>query len=124
MSHYEKYGHSVRQWQVENKEKYDAYQKEYRKKNKLEAYTKQRKLKEKLKKIIMSMIGDRCICCGCSDWWNLTVDHINPNTKNHIQKYTFYQGIIKGKIPLNELQMLCYGCNASKSSGSRCFIEH
>lgn len=56
-------------------------------------------------------IGNRCACCGVSEWWNLTVDHIVPLTRG-------------GTDDPTNLQILCHGCNTSKSAGERCQLLH
>ena len=124
MSHYQKYGHLIRKWKIEHKDKIIIYQKNYREINKEKTKVFQTKLKEKLKKQILAILGDMCVCCGCIDWWNLTVDHKNPKTRQGDSKYALYNKIIRGKINNNELQILCFGCNTSKHLSSKCVIDH
>ena len=82
--------------------------------------------KTKIKKLLISRLGNICICCGVTEWWNLTIDHIKPLRRNSIgRKYSSddWRKISKLK-DLSEYQCLCFGCNSSKGIRDKCLINH
>jgi len=74
---------------------------------------------------LLSRFGSRCNCCGNTEWWNLTIDHIKP-VKRKTDKDNFDNQWKKIAIldDLSDYQCLCYGCNNSKSRGEKCKIDH
>jgi len=42
------------------------------------ANNKARKWRTNLKLKMLDIIGKSCVCCGVSEWWNLSIDHIEP----------------------------------------------
>lgn len=83
----------------------------------------QRNYHMRVKRKALEIVGERCTCCGVSEWWNLTLDHIVPVVKR-IQTVQVYLEIIKGQIPKENFQTLCFGCNNSKNIGDKCRLEH
>jgi len=88
-------------------------------------YIRKRNNGKKLEAI--KLMGNKCVCCGVSEWWNLTFDHIIPVSKSNkprIPSNTFTNQIIKDSELRNEFQLLCWGCNMSKMTNKTCQIEH
>jgi hypothetical protein len=79
-----------------------------------------------LKRKAIRVLGDRCNCCGITEWWNLCIDHIEPimgMKRVHNQK--LYILIRDNPIDArNEFQLLCFGCNASKNKYKECTLPH
>ena len=78
--------------------------------------------------MVLKMLGNKCVCCGITEFWNLTVDHITPVYRNtNVDRKPVpghYYDIIQGRVPLSDYQCLCFGCNTSKNTGSSCNIDH
>lgn len=95
---------------------------EYRDKNRV--LDKQRR-KERRKRII-DYYGGKCVCCGESESFFLSIDHINNDGANHRAHITKQRGRGKGAgsttmdkwIEKNSypdiLQLLCHNCNMGK----------
>ena len=72
-----------------------------------------------LRKIVLAHYGNRCECCGESNYEFLAIDHINSdggkmrrNKEHPIGGYSFYAWIIKNEFP-NIFRVLCHNCNSS-----------
>lgn len=87
-----------------------------------------RNLLEKLKKQLLGKIGEKCTCCGITEWWNLTFDHKIPirfNGDRHKlhSSMSYYRQILRDEN-FDDFQTLCYGCNNSKNTSSECRLNH
>lgn len=80
----------------------------------------------KLRKQIFSFYGDKCSCCGESNYKFLTIDHINNNGGAHKRSIgngrkaptiMFYRWIVKNNFP-DDLRLLCWNCNCGRSVNS------
>ena len=100
---------NVSNWQKENPDKTNAKQRRYNKKLKIDA---------------LQIIGKSCICCGVSEWWNLSIDHIKPIDDRRENSHNIYRDLRLGKLNNLDFQTLCHGCNNSKNAGMKCNIEH
>lgn len=103
------------------------WQKSYRKTPRYKAWRKTAtaKMLEKarlLKQEIINHYGGKCACCGITDPFFLSVDHINNDgyleRRGKIRRYRpsgyfLYKRIIKANFP-NDLQILCFNCNIAK----------
>lgn len=74
--------------------------------------------KEKLRKTVYDHYGNKCICCGESNYLFLTIDHINNDGGKHrlagvYGGATTYNYIIKNNFP-TDLQILCWNCNCGR----------
>ena len=60
----------------------------------------------------------KCACCGESNVWFLTIDHINGGGTKHTKIVgpgdTLIRWIIKNSYP-DMFQILCYNCNCSRA---------
>jgi len=60
--------------------------------------------------------GAACACCGESEMWFLTIDHINNNGAAHrkqIKGLYFYRWLQKANYPKG-YQVLCWNCNLGR----------
>lgn len=81
--------------------------------------------KTAIKRKALEMLGGRCACCGVSEWWNLTVDHVRPVLgKRKYIGIQMFRSVVRGEADAGNLQVLCFGCNASKNRYERCKIDH
>jgi len=107
---------------AKHKERLLAYHHELYTKNKEEYQAKERQYhKSKYKALrlqIFNALGNRCSCCGESQYEFLTIDHINSDgakerkdigTGIDLFKHIIAQGITKERY-----QILCQNCNTAK----------
>src|SRR5258706_3046819 len=68
----------------------------------------------------------RCFCCGSP--FGLTIDHVNGDGAEHRERalgarntagWHQYRLLIRAGLP-DGFTLLCFSCNASKGSGTRC----
>ncbi|MDE1828624.1 MAG: hypothetical protein KGH65_05690 [Candidatus Micrarchaeota archaeon] len=77
------------------------------------------------KRKLINEMGGKCVCCGLTQWWILTFDHIMPlkgNMRDH--SYQLYYKINNDLEYRKKFQIMCYGCNNSKHIGEKCTINH
>jgi hypothetical protein len=67
------------------------------------------------KKIVIEHYGGKCACCGESNIWFLTLDHINNDgyKEGRGRNNCKMEQIIRRGFP-DDLQLLCYNCNCGK----------
>jgi len=67
------------------------------------------------KKIVVEYYGGKCACCGETNLWFLTVDHINNDgyKLGRGRNGCKMEDIIRKGFP-DDLQLLCYNCNCAK----------
>lgn len=79
---------------------------------------KNRESRARVRKKVLNLLGNKCVNCKHSDERVLQVDHINRAKvprNSYIRSGTgLYFSILKGKIKLEELQLLCANCNFLK----------
>lgn len=127
---------SIKRYYLKNKEKIDAYRKDWYKRNKQSVYLKnkaykdsrpeisasyQRKYRAKSSVIprleIVKVLGGKCVNCGYNtDFRALHIDHINGGGKFHRGKTTssatYYKHIKESILRGDNLyQLLCCNCN-------------
>lgn len=74
---------------------------------------------------LIQIMGGKCICCGITEWWNLTIDHIIPvKTQKREDGKTLIRKLIKDSELRKDFQILCFGCNGSKNSYEKCQLDH
>jgi hypothetical protein len=74
---------------------------------------------------LINLMGGKCICCGVSEWWNLTFDHIIPiKTQKRENVTTFIRKLIKNPELRKDFQIMCFGCNGSKNIYEKCQLTH
>jgi len=102
-----------------NKIKTPEYKQERLKK--LREYTNKRRIK--FRKMVLTHYSNgnlKCSCCGESNIYFLTIDHINNNGNKHRKEINssggphFYDWLIKNNYPAG-YDVLCMNCNHGKS---------
>ena len=90
-----------KKWRIRNKEKLKIRNKVYKKKYDI-----------KIKNIVFNHYGTECACCGESNLFFLSIDHMNGGgTQHRIKiKNKFYNWLIKNNFPKG-YQTLCFNCN-------------
>jgi len=124
---------AIRRWQ----QKYGAeYLREYRKKypertKEYDRISKEKnsetiKLKKNIRNVrrrmeILNAYGNKCACCGESNYEFLGIDHINNNGSQHRKEIGrgLYDFLIKNNFP-SEFQILCHNCNFAKGHYGYC----
>ena len=102
------------------KENMAKYYKDHKEEHKDSVITRQRKMKF----VALDTLGHRCTCCGITQWWNLTVDHIIPIRKPRLRGNWTNAQLQHIVDHPEEYQTLCYGCNNSKSDREKCTLPH
>lgn len=78
----------------------------------------------RLRMQVITAYGSKCMCCGESNPFFLSIDHIENNGAEHRQAigldrrkgtgFTFYSWLRQRGFPKEGLQLLCFNCNAAK----------
>lgn len=94
-----------------------------------EAYScRRRNRNQKIKKEVMNAYGGRCACCGETNLWFLTIDHINGGGTADTRGRggdTFYRRLKAQGFPNDPpLQVLCWNCNLAKHHRGACPHQH
>tara|TARA_B110000285_G_C14560954_1_gene353472 strand:+ start:45 stop:479 length:435 start_codon:yes stop_codon:yes gene_type:complete len=114
-------------YRAKNKKYIHDQQKAYRLRHDVELKLAASVKRKEMNMAILKKLGNKCICCGVKEWWNLTIDHIIPISKlkeTRLNTYDLYSKILNGSISRRNLQILCYGCNSSKAAGLKCGLRH
>ena len=76
---------------------------------------------------VINAYGGKCACCGESDIWFLTIDHIDGGGRQHRQAIAggggdkFYRKLREQGFPNDPpLQVLCWNCNLAKHQRGVC----
>lgn len=80
--------------------------------------------KHRIKKEIITKLGGKCVCCGVSEWWNLTIDHIKPTRISKTGYNSDWWQKLYFMKDLSSYQCLCFGCNSSKGVREKCTLNH
>lgn len=108
-----------------NRKKLYIFHKKWDKKNPGRRNKADRDRIARIKKELLNIMGNKCICCGVSEWWNLTFNHIKPlKGKNRIYYEQLLIKLLKSPKERNKMQVMCFGCNNSKKTGEKCQINH
>ena len=70
-----------------------------------------------LRAIILQAYGGVCVCCGCEDVDQLTLDHIEPARGGTRRKFL---ALWRTGFPKDNLQVMCAPCNTAKGAGKSC----
>jgi len=118
-----RYDHSKKGKARHNTKKYLEYHKEY---NRVYGAL----YRERRKRLIIEHYGNKCACCGETEFRFLSVDHIKGGGSKHIQEITksghnFYSWIFKNNFPKG-FQILCHNCNRAKGNSGKqfCPVHH
>lgn len=80
-----------------------------------------------IRAIMLRRYGQACACCGATD--RPSIDHVNGGGTAHRKAVAagnsvqFYRWLIQMYLPPG-YQTLCVPCNSSKSTGTRCRLDH
>jgi len=102
---------------IDNTFKFDKirWQTNWRREHPDKAKEYERKSRGRYKKIIMDLLGGRCVRCGINDWRVLQIDHVNGGGTKEKKRYGgngYYIHIIrKLKEGSKDYQLLCANCN-------------
>ena len=77
-----------------------------------------------IKKQLIERLGGSCVCCGITEWWVLTFDHIKPLRENMPKYHSDWWQQLKNCPDLSHIQLMCSGCNSSKGIDKECKLEH
>jgi len=76
----------------------------------------------------LKILGMKCVCCDITEWWNLTIDHVEPlleSRRGTNLSHKVFREIVKNpKKSKEKYQTLCFGCNLSKNKYKKCQINH
>lgn len=134
-----------REYYIKNKEKIDAYRKEWKLKNRdhvlemariaskkwrlanIDKVKKARYItRDRLRTDVLNAYGHQCRCCGIENKEFLAIDHINGGGNAHRRSLhlkasaqTMYTWLRKNNYPKG-FQVLCHNCNSAKSYYGGC----
>lgn len=97
---------------------------EWVKNNRVRSITKVRLWSYRKKIELLKIMGGKCICCGNTEWWNLTLDHLIPIRRKNHERTGITTLLLKNPQMMKDFQILCYGCNNSKNSYEKCRLDH
>lgn len=78
--------------------------------------------KQRLRAKVIKGLGNKCECCGETNYEFLQVDHIHGGGRKHriSTNQDVYRDIIKQGIPKNVYRVLCANCNFSLGVYGHC----
>lgn len=99
-----------------NKEKWRANYQE--KREELNAYG--RSYRNRMRRKAISSYGNKCACCGETEYLFLELDHINGGGRKHRLKigdssYSIVRWAGRNNYPKDIIQILCSNCNMGKA---------
>lgn len=80
----------------------------------------------RIKKKVLDKYGEKCNCCGESNFMFLTIDHINNDGNidrfnSSVSSIGFYSKLLRENIR-EDLQVLCFNCNLRQKYKSEVFV--
>lgn len=106
-------------------EKSKLYAKMWREKNRDRVLAMRKKTRDKLRMDVLKAYGNKCSCCGETEYKFLGMDHRTGNGNKHrheIGKHSaqaFYAWLRNNNYP-KEFQILCHNCNLAKGFYGEC----
>lgn len=81
----------------------------------------------RIKQNIIEGYGASCECCGESEYYFMTIDHIygggrKENKKLNLYGKDFYSFLMKQNFP-NKYRLLCYNCNCCMGLYGKCYHD-
>ena len=73
--------------------------------------------RNRVKTQVIELLGGKCVGCGATDPRILTVNHKNGDgakwrkLNSTKSSYNLYRRALKGKIPIDTIDLRCYNCN-------------
>ena len=105
-----------------HREQYLQYKREWYYKNRESELKRIKKKRSELRKHVIAVYGNKCVCCDESIYEFLTVDHVHGGGSKHRRKIgaaNILREIIKEGYP-DKYQILCYNCNCAKAFSKVC----
>lgn len=103
-----------KKWHEENKDYIKKFRKRYHAKNRERVLQKMVEWRNSIKKKVYDHYGWKCNCCGETNPFFLSIDHINNDGyKDKTSSINIYSRIIKQGFP-DTYQTLCMNCNHGK----------
>lgn len=116
------YNERAKQWQKQNRQYRALWFRKYRMKNPGINAAYNRKVRLELKTIVYRHYGNKCQCCGETEWEFLSIDHVNQDghkeRKLHIGGGAIYRHIRNQGFPKSKYRILCFNCNQSARYGN------
>lgn len=114
------------EWYVNNKEKANDYRRKWAtdNRNKVRGYQKKFRLSVRIE-AFSHYGGEKCACCGETQFEFLTIDHMEGNGNKHRKNinirggHNFYSWLRQNNWPPG-YQVLCFNCNQAKGFFGRC----
>jgi len=79
---------------------------------------------ETMRREVIEMYGGKCACCGESNFYFLTLDHVNNNgaeeRRHPSGQNRIWARLRREKIVSPDYQILCYNCNCTKGHLGSC----
>lgn len=69
------------------------------------------------RKIVIAGYGGRCQCCGETEPYFLTIDHVNNDgakERKYLSSSQLYIYLIRNGFPRDRYQLLCFNCNLGR----------
>lgn len=98
---------------------------DYRQKHRKDISARNRQYRTTIKELGIAAYGGRCSCCGESDPYFLTIEHIGGRDKT-IKRMTGaheWQRLYSLGFPQGAITILCYNCNCCKGALGFCAHE-
>ena len=108
-----------------NTDKQKASMKKWREKNRDKILVMRKKTRDKLRSDVLTHYGNKCNCCGETEYKFLGLDHRDGSGNAHrkeIGKHSsqaFYTWVRRSGYP-ELVQILCHNCNLSKGFYGEC----
>jgi hypothetical protein len=129
-NHKDRHKEAIKKWNTEHIEEMREYRKKYYQEHKTDIdkhkvnrntvyhAEQQRNRNKNLRKKFFEMYGNKCVCCGESEYIFLTMDHVQNDGNKRRERYgnnnlKEYRTAIKEYQP-EIYQVLCYNCNHAK----------
>jgi len=123
-----KHNHSERRkaWKMANKDALLARAREWAAKNPEVNRASHVDERRRMRKEVFDHYGGKCVCCGESNQWFFTIDHVNNDGADHrrvlgrnMLGHKFYRWLRRNGYP-EGFQVLCFNCNCAKGFWGVC----
>lgn len=107
---------------VESNRRKRAWEAKNREKVLIQKRNASRRSNRRLKQDIVRAYGGKCVCCGESNFWFLTIDHIDRESFPESPRTgkPLYAWLKKHNYPRDGIRLLCYNCNCAKGFLGEC----
>lgn len=114
-----------KQYYYDNKDRMQSLHRQYFAANRERNRLVSKSYHNRRKKELVAAYGGKCVCCGETEMWFLTIDHIfgDGSKCRKIEGgggQMLYSYLRKLGYPRDRYQLLCYNCNCSKRQYGVC----